>query len=340
MPRIRRCPRTFPSSNVSNLSVTHTTARIVAIRVVLGCAMLVAGTAGRWSDTDAAANVPGRLLFVRDTGIWMWQGGTVSRVLIERNVRDARWSPDASQIVYVQQGNSYSDLVMLDVATGTKSQVTYNEPPYEAGTPEYVQTSWWALDPDWSSSGVIGFMSDYQSPDGTFQLWLMDQSFGTSLAPAAQFEDNISSLSLSADASIAAYVVQERQLDGTSINRAVVRDLADGIAYPIASSRNAFDPAISPDQQSIAVAVRQDNGSSDLFMVDRATGDLTRVTKDLEATNPTWSPDGNWLAFVRMIDYQFEVWASPIVNGDPGKPVKLFGAAGFDARSGISWTFA
>src|SRR5215203_4151235 len=119
MPRIRRCPRTLPSSNVSNLSVTHTTARIVAIRVVLGFAMLVAGTAGRWSDTDAAANVPGRLLFVRDTGIWMWQGGTVSRVLIERNVRDARWSPDASQIVYVQQGNSYSDLVMLDVATGT-----------------------------------------------------------------------------------------------------------------------------------------------------------------------------------------------------------------------------
>ena len=314
--------------------------RVFLLRAMLALALLCTGYAGLHAQTEAAANVPGRLLFVRDTGIWVWQGGKVSRVLDERNVHDARWSPDASQIMYVQGGNSYSDLIVLDVATATRTAVTYNEPMYEVGTPEYVQTSWWALDPDWSSAGTIGFMSDYQSPDGTFQLWLMDQTFSTFLAPAAQFEDNISSLSLSSDASIAAYVVQERQLDGTSINRTVVRDLADGIAYPIANTWTAFDPSISPDQQSIAISARQDDGGSDLFIVDRATGDIIRVTKNLQATNPTWSPDGNWLAFVRMIDYEFEVWASPIVDGDPGKPVKLFGAAGFDARSGVSWTFA
>ena len=169
----------------------------------------------------------------------------------------------------------------------------------------------------------------------------MDQGYGTYLAPAAQYEDNISSLSMSPDASLAAYVVQERQPDGSSMNRAMLRDLADGIAYPLASEYDAFDPAIAPDQQTVALAVRSEGGGmTDIFIVDRATGGMVRVTKDLQATNPSWSPDGKWLAFIRMVDYEFEVWASPIVNGEPQKPVKLFKAAGFDAPSGVSWTYS
>jgi TolB protein len=288
----------------------------------------------------AADAAPGRILFVRDTGIWVWQNGDVTSVLKGTGLRDARWSPGASQIIYAQAGNSYSDLVIYDIQANAQAPVTYNQALYEEGTPEYVQSSAWAIDPDWTAAGVIGFMSDYASPDGTFQLWLMDQSYSPYLAPASQYEDNISSLSMSADASLAAYVVQERQEDGTSVNRAVLRDLMDGIAYPLASGFDAFDPSIAPDQKTVALAIRSDDGnSSDIFTVDRATGDLIRITQDLQATNPTWSPDGKWLAFIRMVDYGFEVWASRMVNGEPQAPVKLFKAAGLDARSGLSWTF-
>jgi Tol biopolymer transport system component len=303
---------------------------------------LPAVAATRFSIASAAPPaVPGRILFVRDTGIWVWQAGDVSPVYKAPGLQDARWSPTATQIVYVQAGNSYSDLVIYDVQAGTNTTITYNQATYEEGTPEYVQTSFWALDPDWSAAGIIGFVSDYESPDGTFQLWLTDQSYGTYLAPAAQFEDNISALSLSADASLAAYVLQERLPDGSSVNRAILRDLSDGIAYPLAGEYDAFDPAISPDQQTVALAVRTPEGAmTDIFIVDRATGGMVRVTKNLEATNPCWSPDGKWLAYVRMVDYQFEVWVSPIVGGDPQHPAKLFKAAGFDAPSGISWTFS
>ena len=311
------------------------------LALVLGLALSVGlwGSPANSPRASAAANAPGRILFVRDTGIWVWQNGDVTPVLKGDGLRDARWSPSGSQIIFVQTGNSYSDLVVYDLQGKTQTPVTYNQANYEEGTPEYVQTSAWALDPDWTTAGIIGFMSDFASADGTFQLWLVDQSYSPYLAPAAQFEDNISSLSMSADASLAAYEVQERQLDGSSVNRVVLRDLMDGIAYPLASGYDAFDPSIAPDQQTVALAIRSDDGStSDIFTVNRATGDLVRITQDLQATNPTWSPDGKWLAFIRMIDYEFEVWASPMINGQPQQPVKLFKAAGLDARSGISWT--
>lgn len=301
---------------------------------------LSSGTTAAGIDRGARAQsaVPGRILFVRDNGLWVWANDDAIQILKDETVSDASWSPDGTQIALIRSGNSYSDLFVFTLAANTLLQVTYNLPPYEEGTPEYALNSAWALDADWSASGVIGFMSDYGSPDGTFQLWLVDDpSAGAYLAPAAQFEENIDSLSLSADGSLAAYTEQEQQLDGTSLNRAILRDLSDGVAYPLAETVNAFDPAIAPDQQTVAVAVRAEDDSSDIYLVDRATGELTRITEQMQATNPSWSPDGNWLAFVRMINYEFEVWAAPMTGTTPGAPVKLFKARGFDARSGISW---
>jgi Tol biopolymer transport system component len=312
--------------------------RRAALRLFAGTGIGLSIGASSNSQTRAQNAIPGRILFVRDTGIWVWNGGDPTHILSDDTVGDACWSPDGSQIALIRYGNSYSDLYILNVAANQIYQVTYNLPPYEEGTPEYVQTSAWALDVDWSASGLMAFMSDYGSPDGTFQLWLVDDpSSGAYLAPAAQYEDNIDSLSLSADGSLAAYTVQERQLDGTSLNRAILRDLSDGVAYPLAESVNAFDPAIAPNQETVAIAVRAEDDSTDIYLVDRASGELTRMTEQMQATNPAWSPDGSWLGFVRMVNYEFEVWATPMTGTTAGEPVELFKASGFDARSGISW---
>ena len=131
-------------------------------RIAVVCGLLLtASLSAQSGPVSAAADVPGRILFVRDTGIWVWQAGDVSPIYKAPGIQDARWSPTARQIVYVQTGNSYSDLVIFDIQSGTGTAVTYNQAVYEEGTPEYVQASAWALEPDWSASGIIGFMSDY-----------------------------------------------------------------------------------------------------------------------------------------------------------------------------------
>lgn len=315
-----------------------------ALGRVLGGSVLLGLTKGRFlAAADAQEQtIPGRIAFVRDGNVWQWTNGDAARVVEDGRASDARWSPDGTQVLYVRNGNSYSDLVIYNTGSGATLPVTYNQPPYEEGTPEYIQNSAWVVDPDWSASGLIGFMSDAAGGGvgSAFQLWLVDDpSAGAYLAPSAASEDNIEALSLSAGGSLAAYTVQERLGDGTSANRVIVRDLTDGTPFPLAESKNAFDPSISPDASLIAVSIRDDSDASDIFLIGRETGKVTRVTRSLQATNPTWSPDGRWVAFVRMVDYQFEVWASEVVGTNPGRPFKLFKAKGLDARSGISWTF-
>lgn len=319
--------------------MTRQTSRLLT-RVVLAACVLLSAFGINRAPANAATEVPGRLLFAREGDLWVWTGGETKRILQSVAASDPRWSPDGRRIIYVESGNSYSDLYVYNVPEGASTQITFNQPDYEQGTPEYAAAAAWAIDPDWSASGLIGYMSDAYSEDETFQLYLIAAlGDGAYLAPAAQIEDNIDSLSLSSDGLLAAYTVRLRLDTGASENRVYLRDLNDGVAYPLARGRNAFDPAISPSQQTIAVSIRDKRTDrSDVFLVDRATGELTRVTRDMNATNATWSPDGRWLAFVRMVDFQFEIWVAPVENGDPGKPVKLFTARDLDARSGLSWT--
>jgi Tol biopolymer transport system component len=60
------------------------------------------------------------------------------------------------------------------------------------------------------------------------------------------------------------------------------------------------DPRVSPDGRRIAFASdRAFEGSYDIWLVDLATGALTRVTSTAtDEFEPTWSPDGSMLAFV------------------------------------------
>jgi Tol biopolymer transport system component len=288
------------------------------------------------------AIVPGRIAFVREGGIWVWENGETTRLLEQSGVADARWSPDGESLLFVENGNSYSDLVLLNVKTGIPTKITNNQSGSEVGSLEYARESVWAFDPSWSASGVIGYATDAPGGEETsFALWLMDGPDESTAyaAPLLTAEDSIDSVSLSGDGTIAAYVVREPDFNtGISDISVWLRDLATGETFLAAQSGGeAFDPAISPDGQSIAVAIREEGGTTDVWLVDRATLERRRVTRDAEALAPAWSSDGQWLAYLKLENYQFEVWVAPVSNGEAGKPFKLLSARELDSRSGLSW---
>lgn len=274
----------------------------------------------------------------------MWQGGDTRELHGDGNLSDARWSPDGDQVLYVATQDSYSDLVLWDIDRGVTEQMTDYAPPLdlEPGSQQYVNRSSWALDPSWSSdSGRIAFVSDYEE-SGRMALWLIESPGADAvLAPeAAPTGVDIEGVSLSASGALAAYCV--KSFDGVNhYTTVVLRDLSDGIEYPIGADGGVYDPSISPDEQWIAVTHRSPEGISDIWLLGRADGSATQLTFGEQAVAAAWSPDGNWLAYLRPSGDGFGLRVLPMGDGAAtGTPISLGEWDGIDATSGLSWSFA
>ncbi|HEY7035764.1 MAG TPA: DPP IV N-terminal domain-containing protein [Thermomicrobiales bacterium] len=321
--------------------MTHRPRRIsfgrIATLLVLVVALTTQASFTAWGKDKLP---PGRIAFVRNGDIWVWHDGKSERIVKDGAASDPRWSPTGRFLLFVRAGDSYSDLVLRDLESGSDTQLTYNGSGAQEGSPDYVASSSWVFDPDWTPNGLIAYASDATS-DGSTILWLItDPEMAPEPAPSAQIEDDVEGVSLAADGSVAAYTVRSHDTDGGNHTYVALRNLADGTASTLVDAPGgAFDPAIAPDGQSIAVAIRADDGTSDIWLADRA-GKLTRVTTGAQATQPAWSPDGQWLAYVRMIDYRFEVWVQPRDGASFGEPRRLFRFRNLDATSRISWTLS
>lgn len=289
----------------------------------------------------------GQMAYVRDRNVWLWSPDKTEELVESGVAMDASLSPAGDTVVFIENGGSFSNLVMYDRATGRRVRITDNEPFVESGSPDYVASSSWAIDPSWSETGLIGFISDRGSPDRLMQLWLMEKdSRSAFLAPAdGQDAGGIEQLELSRDGDVAVYTVLAAggELGGSTY--VALRDLGTGATYPIAEgAQGAYDPTLSPDGSRVVVSIRDERGVSDLWIIDVETGETARLTNDLQATNATWSPDGNWLAYMTPGDRSFAIWAIRIdANEDArlgavaGEPRRLVEDQGIDATSGLSW---
>src|SRR5262245_16333924 len=60
--------------------------------------------------------LPGRLLFVVDGNLWLWQGQRGSPMTSSGDAYQPAWSPDGAQIAYVRREESASDLMRMAAA--------------------------------------------------------------------------------------------------------------------------------------------------------------------------------------------------------------------------------
>jgi dipeptidyl aminopeptidase/acylaminoacyl peptidase len=87
--------------------------------------------------------------------------------------------------------------------------------------------------------------------------------------------------------------------------------------------KNVGDPRISPDGRSVAFTLKaferkEDGADTDVYMVPLAGGEALRLTGSPKPeTNPRWSPDGRYLAFLSGREgKKAQVWLLPRAGGE------------------------
>lgn len=309
--------------------------------VLLIVAVLMAAT--NPSARAQSSEPSGQIGFVRDGDVWLWRPGGTEKLVTSGAAMDATLSPGGDAVAYIEQGSSFSNLVIFDREAERSVRITDNEPFVESGSPDYVRTSAWAIDPSWSASGRIGFISDRGSTDRVMQLWLIEAGVRQAVVAPSDGQDagSIEHLHLSRDGRTAVYTVLAAGGEIGGSTYVALRDLASGATYPIAEGvQGAYDPALSPDGSRLVVSIRDETGVSDLWMIDVETGLSSRLTTGKQATNAVWSEDGDRLAYMTPTDQSFTIWASridPAAETLVGEPQKLVEEPGIDATSGLSW---
>jgi dipeptidyl aminopeptidase/acylaminoacyl peptidase len=331
-----------------------------------------------------ASKADGRILFAKvrmtenggkDDGIYSLDNGTVRKVLSKQDGDDAleypRWSPDGQRIAFARAGDRgiFSDLWIVNADGSSPRQITEfqskiahkNDANAEGN---YVIDSGVVLGISWSSGGnFITFASDkgyaalrpwtYESPDQpptaqNLHVIPATQSF----SPAnSQINFHIDNTALAPDGSAMAFVGYWAQPDDYSNRQTQISLLDFGTkkySAPLTTMHwGAYDPAFSPDGQSIAFAARPDYRVDDLFIMARDGQHAVQITQTGAARSPVWSPDGKKIAFLAAFEgAQFNLYVmevTPPAPGTPfaaanfGKPQKLTDEKGIDARSGLSW---
>lgn len=273
---------------------------------------------------------PGRLLYVRDGNIWLWQNGSTHQLTSGETWRQPVWSPDGTQIAYVYRGQNFSDIFVM-AADGTDNRrLTRNQS-------RVLDDNDWVFRPSWSPDGVqISFITD--SGSSFLQPWTMGKDgSGRRGLPFAGVFEMVDSVVWGPDGKRLAIAGFRRAPAPSQINMWEQGKPPQQITE---SPGGAFDPAWAPNGGWISYAARND-GRSRIYARALETGEEFQVSKLDLARSPVWSPDGRWIAFLSAQKGNFDVIAVEVEIKDDklvvGNERTLVVDASADGVSGLSW---
>lgn len=286
----------------------------------------------------------GRIAFIKDGSVYQWSSDDGVRMIVEDGAAmDPSWQPGSDYLLYARNGGSYSNLIMANTGTGRTRRLTDNESDWEEGSPDYVATSVLAIDPSWSSSGIVCYASNQDSSTGGMQLWILDPNAETTYMAAwdGMEEGSLEHVSVDGNGVYAVYTVLVGGWGPGSSTYVSMRDLNMGTTYPmIEGVQGAYDPAISRDGEWIVASIRDGDGVSDLCLCNRLTESVTMLTSGEQASNAAWSPDGDWIAYLALDGSQFRLKAIQVDvrSGEiVGRSRTLVDEDGIDSTCGLSW---
>ena len=89
-----------------------------------------------------------------------------------------------------------------------------------------------------------------------------------------------------------------------------------------------YSPRFAPDGRRVAFSAYRSTGYRDVYIFDRDSGAITRVTADrFLDLNPAWTPDGRWLLFSSDRDGIFNIYAYDTESAELKQVTNVIGGA-------------
>lgn len=306
------------------------------------------------ADVVQGEALPGRLLFVRRGTIWLWEQREGRVLLGKGEAWQPTWSPNGTQIAYVQRGESYSDVLLTDAAGTLIKRLTNNSSREATHSHERIYTSQWAFYPTWSPDGRrITMAAQYGPPVGSpafeypLTLYTMPAAGGT--REQIYGDDNAHCGSMAYDPEGSVLVFTHASTNAERQQQLYRLVLSNDFSAPFPGApQPSYDPTFSPDGNWLAFAA-SDNGHTDIWVLPANVADGSnptprRLTNLGAARAPAFSPDGQMLAFLSIPAGKsgFELWVADVTtdaNGTlrAGEPRQITRDLRLDADSGLSW---
>lgn len=328
---------------------------IVSLIAVAGCGPLtaVASRAGQPSSSSVVApntgaiqapiqralpvqqaeTPSGRILFVRDGNLWMWQAGNSRQFSQGGTWSQPQFSPDGGEVAYVYWSSNFSDLFVM-ASDGTNSR------RLTRGQSASLSDNSWAMRPTWSPDGSrLAFVSDANSnhnqvwvmaKDGSGRKQLTSEALGILWADALSWDPDGARLAVTAAP------------DMTAQSHIYLLDVTQGGFKKFSNQLNgAYDPSFSPDGKAIAYIGRP--SSQPVLTIQSIDGTHEATYDKLPfVRSPVWSPDGASVAFLSVQGGVFEIWILTVTTTPDGitlgEPRQLTRDAAIDPMSGLSWS--
>lgn len=303
------------------------------------------------THVHAAFTVPGTLYLAQNGDIYRLNDGAFADLHLPSSI--GTWMqpaivPGTSDILAVARTDAYSDVYLIDGATGRiLRQLSHNKT-----TSKTLQLNHWMFWPRVSADGNTMFVS-YDAPKSDqsyeidFAIW---QGSVNGAVAARQWTEPNGYTGGDVDAVPLAgggLLYSKYAIDGGNVfSQIAVQTRAMAVpAFLTSATADCSQPELSPDGTAMTMICANGTGLQSTSLVVAPYNGHTLGTARVLVANcvcsaPVWAPDGSGLVFYEPADAtgQFELWwVAHAAAAAPSAPRRLTTGLDFDAASPPAW---